>query len=116
MGINLDNAIKAPADGRTKLRAAVTRHEQLYAETISQHNCCGMSKWLHRAGTSKFGGKPTFVELIDAHLTFHFEARTALHRERRDARQLPHSSEQPRLNPARHNTCRLYRTKNRGWR
>ena len=33
-----------------------------------------MSKWLHGAGASQFGGKPTFVELIDAHLAFHLEA------------------------------------------
>src|SRR5450830_763291 len=74
MGIDLDNAIKAHADWRSKLRPAATRHEQLYAETTSRDNCCEMSKWLHGAGVSQFGGGPTFVELIDAHQAFHLEA------------------------------------------
>jgi len=74
VGINLDNAIKAHADWRSKLRAAATRHEQLDAETISRDNCCEMGKWLHGAGASRFGGRPTFVELIDAHQRFHLEA------------------------------------------
>lgn len=33
-----------------------------------------MGKWLHGAGASKFGGRPTFVQLIEAHQAFHLEA------------------------------------------
>jgi methyl-accepting chemotaxis protein len=33
-----------------------------------------MGKWLHGMGGSKYGGKPTFVDLITGHKTFHIEA------------------------------------------
>jgi hypothetical protein len=74
VGINLDNAIQAHADWRTKLRSAASKHEQLDAETVSKDNCCELGKWLHGAGSSRFGGKPTFVSLIEAHKVFHIEA------------------------------------------
>jgi methyl-accepting chemotaxis protein len=80
VGINLDNAIKAHADWRAKLRGAAERREQLDAETVSRDNCCEMGKWLHGAGGSKFGGKPTFEKLIDAHQNFHKEAGKVAHR------------------------------------
>jgi hypothetical protein len=73
-GINLDNAIKAHADWRSKLRAAANNSEQLDAETIARDDCCELGKWLHGAGGSKFGGKPTFVSLIGGHKKFHIEA------------------------------------------
>ncbi|MDO9165485.1 MAG: methyl-accepting chemotaxis protein, partial [Rhodoferax sp.] len=74
VGINLDNAIQAHAEWRTKLRSAATRQEKLDAETISRDDCCELGKWVHGAGQSKFGGKPTFVDLIHAHQEFHKEA------------------------------------------
>jgi methyl-accepting chemotaxis protein len=74
VGINLDNAIKAHADWRTKLRTAATKNGHIDAETISRDNCCEMGKWLHGAGGTKFGGSPTFVNLIEVHQNFHTEA------------------------------------------
>jgi methyl-accepting chemotaxis protein-1 (serine sensor receptor) len=73
-GINLDNAIKAHADWRSKLRSAASNHTQVDAETIKRDDCCELGKWLHGAGNSKFGGKPTFVALIAGHRDFHAEA------------------------------------------
>jgi methyl-accepting chemotaxis protein len=73
-GINLDNAIKAHADWRSKLRSAASNHTQVDAETIARHDCCELGKWLHGAGSSKYGGMPTFVALIDGHRNFHTEA------------------------------------------
>ncbi len=72
--INLDNAIKAHADWRSKLRSAASNHTQVDAETIKRDDCCELGKWLHGAGNSKFGGKPTFVALIAGHRDFHAEA------------------------------------------
>jgi hypothetical protein len=74
IGINLDTAIRAHADWRNKLRNAAAKHEQLDAETISRDDCCEMGKWLHGAGGSRYGGKPTFVELIAGHKNFHAQA------------------------------------------
>ncbi len=74
LGINLDNAIQAHADWRNKLRSAAAKNEQLDANAISRDDCCEMGKWLHGAGGSKYGGKPTFIDLIAGHKTFHMEA------------------------------------------
>jgi methyl-accepting chemotaxis protein len=73
-GINLDNAIEAHANWRTKLRTAAMRKEQMDVETAERDDCCELGKWLQGAGQSKFGGKPSFVHLIDAHREFHQEA------------------------------------------
>lgn len=74
LGINLDNAIKAHADWRQKLRTAATRQEKLDAKTISRDDCCEMGKWLHGSGGTKFGGEATFMQLIKEHKDFHSEA------------------------------------------
>jgi methyl-accepting chemotaxis protein len=72
--INLDNAIRAHADWRAKLRSAAINSEKLDADTISRDDCCEIGKWLHGAGNSKYGSKPIFVSLIAGHKNFHKEA------------------------------------------
>jgi len=74
VGINLDNAVQAHAEWRNKLKRAATEHQQLDVDTIGRDDCCEMGKWLHGAGHSKFGGKPTFVSLIAGHKSFHEQA------------------------------------------
>ncbi|NMM26717.1 MAG: HAMP domain-containing protein [Glaciimonas sp.] len=74
LGINLDNAIQAHAEWRTKLRAAAMHNQEVDAETIGRDDCCELGKWLHGAGNAKFGGKSTFVALINGHQEFHNEA------------------------------------------
>ncbi len=72
--INLDNAIKAHADWRSKLRLASQQNEKLDADTVGRDDCCELGKWLHGAGKSKYGHKPTFVSLLGEHRVFHQEA------------------------------------------
>ncbi|MBV5299172.1 MAG: cache domain-containing protein [Rhodoferax sp.] len=79
IGINLDTAIRAHADWRNKLRNAAARGEQLDAETIRRDDCCEIGKWLHGAGGSRYGGKPTFVDLIAGHKNFHAQAGKVAH-------------------------------------
>ena len=74
MGINLDNAIKAHADWRSKLRLAVQRQEQTDAVTIGRDDCCELGKWLRGAGQSKCGSYPSFSSLLSGHQEFHKEA------------------------------------------
>ena len=74
LGINLDNAIQAHANWRAKLRTAVTQKETLDADTVSRDDCCELGKWLHGAGSSQYGGKPSFVQLLESHRQFHQEA------------------------------------------
>ena len=70
-GIDLDNAIKAHADWRTKLRAAAQKQEQVDAQTIGRDDCCELGKWLHGGGSRQCGSVPSFVALIEAHKNFH---------------------------------------------
>ncbi|BEU96871.1 MCP four helix bundle domain-containing protein [Acidovorax sp. DW039] len=74
LGINLDTAIQAHANWRSKLRTALTQKEQLDEATVSRDDCCDLGKWLHGAGGSQYGGKPSFVNLVDSHRQFHQEA------------------------------------------
>lgn len=74
LGINLDNAIQAHANWRAKLRTAVAQKETLDADTVSRDDCCELGKWLHGAGSSQYGGKPSFVQLLESHRQFHQEA------------------------------------------
>jgi len=73
-GIDLDGAIKAHADWRSKLRSAAMHGEQVDADSICRDDQCPLGKWLHGSGQGKFGGKPSFVELVGAHREFHDEA------------------------------------------
>jgi methyl-accepting chemotaxis protein len=74
IGINLDSAIKAHVDWRTKLRTAANTNASLDAGAAGRDNCCEMGKWIYGAGGSTFGTRPTFIELISAHKRFHEEA------------------------------------------
>lgn len=74
LGINMDNAIKAHADWRSKLRLAAQRGEQMDAATVGRDDCCELGRWLHGPGQSKCGTQPSFVSLIAAHADFHKEA------------------------------------------
>ena len=74
LGINLDTAIQAHANWRAKLRTAVTQKERLDADTVGRDDCCELGQWLHGAGSSQYGGKPSFVNLLGAHRQFHEEA------------------------------------------
>ncbi len=72
--IDLDSAIEAHAQWRTKLRAAAENHEQLDAKTVGRDDCCVLGKWLHGRGRTKYGHSPSFVDLVDRHRSFHSAA------------------------------------------
>jgi methyl-accepting chemotaxis protein-1 (serine sensor receptor) len=74
VGINLDNAIEAHANWRAKLRNAASRKETMDAEVAGCDDRCELGKWLYGSGQKSFGGKPSFVSLIEAHREFHQEA------------------------------------------
>ena len=74
LGINLDSAIKAHADWRSKLRMASQKSEKMDVDTIGRSDCCELGKWLHGPGGQKCGGKPSFVALVDSHKEFHQQA------------------------------------------
>jgi len=74
--IDLDNAIAAHTDWRSKLRTVASRHEheQLDTDTVGRDDCCELGKWLHGPGGAQYGSRATFVQLIAEHKHFHQEA------------------------------------------
>jgi len=72
--VNLDNAIRAHADWRGKLRGAASTGEKLDADTIGRDDCCELGRWLHGPGGAKYGTRPVFVDLITQHKNFHTAA------------------------------------------
>jgi methyl-accepting chemotaxis protein len=72
--MNLDDAISAHAQWKTKLRVAIARHEVLDAATIGKDNCCELGKWLYGEGRGLYSAKPEFTNLIAKHKGFHAEA------------------------------------------
>ncbi len=72
--VRLDNAIRAHADWKIKLRGAIQHKETLDAETIRRDDCCELGKWLYGKGRSQYGGRPLFTHLVEEHRHFHEEA------------------------------------------
>ncbi|MES2928524.1 MAG: CZB domain-containing protein [Pseudomonadota bacterium] len=70
-GVDLDSAIKAHAQWRTKLRDAAKKHQQLDADTIRRDDCCELGRWLHGKGQGSYGALPAFQSLLDKHRDFH---------------------------------------------
>ncbi|WP_374594515.1 methyl-accepting chemotaxis protein [Aquabacterium sp.] len=70
---DFSEAVAAHSAWKTKLRNAVLSGEQLDAATISRDDCCPLGKWLHGSGRA-WSHKPSFVELVSRHQTFHSEA------------------------------------------
>lgn len=72
--MDLDNAVAAHAQWKTKFRVAIAAKDTLDAATIGKHNCCELGKWLHGEGRGQLGAKPEFVALVEKHKSFHTEA------------------------------------------
>lgn len=72
--MDLDVAVGAHAQWKTKFRAAIDRKEQLDAATIGKDNCCELGKWLYSEGRQIHGTKPEFTALLEKHKVFHAEA------------------------------------------
>ena len=72
--MNLDDAISAHAQWKTKFRMAITKRETMDAATIGKDNCCELGKWLYGEGRGLHSSKPQFVALLEKHKAFHGEA------------------------------------------
>ncbi|MBV1774301.1 CZB domain-containing protein [Burkholderiaceae bacterium DAT-1] len=72
--MDLQHAIEAHANWKTKLRAAISNGEQMDAATISKDNCCELGKWLYGDGKKQFGTLAAFQDCTAKHAAFHTEA------------------------------------------
>ena len=74
MAMDLDAAVGAHAQWKTKFRAAIDRKEQLDAASIGKDNCCELGKWIYGEGKQTMSTKPEFTALLEKHKVFHVEA------------------------------------------
>lgn len=72
--MELDSALQAHAEWKTKLRVAITKHEKVDATSLGRDDCCALGKWLHAGGKVRHGKQAEFQKLLSAHAAFHREA------------------------------------------
>jgi methyl-accepting chemotaxis protein len=72
--LDLDTAIKAHAEWKTRLRAAMSGKQQLDAASIGKDNQCPLGKWLHGEAKAKYAGLKSYGPCVSAHAAFHVEA------------------------------------------
>lgn len=72
--MDLNKAIDAHAQWKTKFRSAIAAKQQMDVATISKDNCCELGKWLYGEGKSRCGALPAYADLVKKHATFHIEA------------------------------------------
>ena len=71
--MNLDSAFQTHALWKIKLRAAISKREQMDLITLSRDDCCELGIWLHGEGKIHFGQHAAHLDCIHKHLDFHSE-------------------------------------------
>jgi methyl-accepting chemotaxis protein len=72
--MDLDRAIQAHDDWKSKLAHAIEYHETLDAGTISRDDCCDFGKWIHGEAKAPFGGYSSYATCVNKHAAFHAAA------------------------------------------
>ncbi len=72
-GVDLNAAIAAHVQWKSKLRNAAMRGEQLDVDKVGRDDCCPLGQWLHGGGHRQWGTRPTFTDLLGKHAQFHRE-------------------------------------------
>ena len=71
---DFDAAIAAHREWKVRLRSAIAGQTRLEADKICRDDQCPLGRWLHGPGGATWGGRPSFVSLVDKHAEFHREA------------------------------------------
>jgi methyl-accepting chemotaxis protein len=69
--MNLDDAIDAHAEWKTKLRSAINRREQVDAPTISSDNKCPLGQWLRGDAAGQYASLASYADCVAKHAEFH---------------------------------------------
>ncbi|MCC7053412.1 MAG: CZB domain-containing protein [Gemmatimonadaceae bacterium] len=72
--MDLNSAITAHAQWRTRFRAAIICGDQLDVASIAKDNSCALGKWLHGDARTLYAGQTAFGLLLTQHAQFHAEA------------------------------------------
>ncbi|PPK73562.1 methyl-accepting chemotaxis protein [Methylobacter tundripaludum] len=74
IGIDLDKALEKHSEWKVKLRAAISKREEMDATIISRDDCCDFGKWLHHDVKHHLAHKPSYADCVSKHAAFHIEA------------------------------------------
>jgi methyl-accepting chemotaxis protein len=69
--MNLDSAIAAHAEWKTKFRGAIQTKAQLDAASISLDNKCPLGQWLHGDAKAKYTKLADYATCVTKHAEFH---------------------------------------------
>lgn len=72
--MDLDSAIKAHAEWKTKFRSAISAKQQMDAAAIAKDNVCPLGMWLHGEAKAKYSGLKSYSKCVAEHAGFHKEA------------------------------------------
>jgi methyl-accepting chemotaxis protein len=72
--VNLDNALAAHAQWKTKLRGAIQKQEKLDTASIGVDHKCEFGQWLHGAAKSQYGTLEGYRNCVATHAAFHRQA------------------------------------------
>ncbi|HXD39760.1 MAG TPA: CZB domain-containing protein [Ramlibacter sp.] len=72
--MNLENAIAAHAEWKSRLRIAIRKQEKLDADEIALDDQCPLGKWLHGEGKGQYGRLAYFSNCVTKHAQFHKSA------------------------------------------
>lgn len=71
--MNLDTAVQTHSQWKTRLRAAISKGEQLDIATLSRDDCCELGQWLHGEGRTRYGRMGAHADCVAKHVLFHGE-------------------------------------------
>lgn len=69
-GVDVDTFIDAHRQWKVRLRDAIESKEKVDVATLCRDDCCALGKWIYGDG-QRLADRPTFLELIERHKTFH---------------------------------------------
>ena len=72
--MNLDNAIAAHAEWKTKFRSAIQKKEQLDAASIALDDKCPLGTWLHGEAKGQYARLASYGTCLARHAEFHQHA------------------------------------------
>jgi aerotaxis receptor len=70
-GFDLDQAVAAHLQWKTKLRNAIDRGEKLDVDTVCRDDRCPLGQWIHGEGRTRWGHVPELTKLLQEHAAFH---------------------------------------------
>jgi len=74
VSMDLNSAVNAHVEWKTKLRSAISTQSQFDASAVSKDNVCPLGQWLHGEAKLKYSKLAAYTECVGAHAAFHREA------------------------------------------